>query len=375
MKRAIFIVCLIILLATCVYGAPKNIIFFIGDGMGVAHVTGARIVSAGPGGRLNMDSMPVTGFAATYSANAIVTDSAAAGTALATGVKTNNGMIGVAPDGKRLVSILEASRDAKKSTGLATTTTISHATPASFAAHVDSRGAEDGIACQLIESHVDVLLGGGRQFFCAKNQPGSQRLDDRDVIAEAKAAGYSVVTTAEELAAIDTPKVLGLFANGYLATKEPEPSLSELTAKAIEVLSKDQDGFFLMVEGGQIDSFAHSNDFDNVVRQVIEFDRAIAVGLEFARKYGDTLVVVTADHETGGLTLKMDADGKLQPDWSSTGHTGVVVPIYAYGPGSERFAGLLDNIEIPKRMAELWNVKIGLPAPAAEEKTPELSVK
>lgn len=368
MKKTAFILCLIILLATSVYGAPKNIIFFIGDGMGVAHVSGARIVSAGPGGRLNMDSVPVSGFATTYSANAIVTDSAAAGTALASGVKTNNGMIGVTPDGKRVVSILEAARDAKKSTGLATTTTVSHATPASFASHIDSRGAEDGIACQMIENRVDVLLGGGRQFFYAKNQPGSKRLDDRDVVAEAKAAGYSVAMTTEELKTATGQKILGLFANAYLTTKEPEPSLSALTEKAIEALSKDQDGFFLMVEGGQIDSFAHSNDFDNIVRQVLEFDRAVAVGLEFARKHGDTLVVVTADHETGGLTLRMDADGKLLPDWSSTGHTGVVVPIYAYGPGSERFAGLIDNTDIPKRMAELWKLKIGLQTSAAEGK-------
>lgn len=360
MKKIAIIVFLIIALAASAYGAPKNIILFIGDGMGLAHVAGARISSQGPGGRLAMDSMPVSGFATTYSANALITDSAAAGTALATGVKTNNGMIGVTPDGKRLKSILEAAIDIKKSTGLVTTTTISHATPASFAAHVSSRGEETEIACQLLGNRVDVLLGGGMQFFAAKDQPGSKRIDDLCLLTEAKTAGYAIATTYEELSSVKSQKILGLFANGYLATKEPEPPLSTLAAKAIESLSKDKDGFFLMVEGGQIDSFAHSNDFDNAVRQVLEFDRAVAAGLEFARKNGNTLVVVTADHETGGLTLLANTAGELQPSWSSKGHTGVPVPLYAFGPGSERFAGLVDNTDIPNRMAELWGVKIGL---------------
>ncbi|MEN6519524.1 MAG: alkaline phosphatase [Armatimonadota bacterium] len=365
MKRLTLILCLILAIAASAYGAPKNIILFIGDGMGLATVAGARISSQGPGGRLAMDSMPVSGFATTYSANALITDSAAAGTALATGTKTNNGMIGVAPDGKRLKSILEAAMGLKKSTGLVTTTTISHATPASFAAHVNSRGDETEIACQLLENHVDVLMGGGMQFFAAKDQPGSKRTDDRCLLTEANAAGYALATNSEGLSAVKSRKILGLFANGYLSTKEPEPPLSALAAKAIESLSKDKDGFFLMVEGGQIDSFAHANDFENAVRQVIEFDRAVAAGLDYARKHSDTLVIVTADHETGGLTLLTNSEGQLQPSWSSKGHTGVTVPIYAFGPGSEKFAGLIDNTDIPKRMAELWGVKIGLQTSAA----------
>ncbi|MEN6371333.1 MAG: alkaline phosphatase [Armatimonadota bacterium] len=373
MKKTAIIVFLIIALAASAFGAPKNIILFIGDGMGLATVAGARISSQGPGGRLAMDTMPVSGFATTYSANALITDSAAAGTALATGTKTNNGMLGMTPDGKRLKSILEAAMGIKKSTGLVTTTTISHATPASFASHVSSRGDETDIACQLLEDQVDVLMGGGMQFFAAKDQPGSKRTDDLCPLAEAKAAGYTVATNSDELAAAKGPKILGLFENGYLTTKAPEPPLSTLTTKALDTLSKDKDGFFLMVEGGQIDFCAHANDFDGAVNQLLEFDRAVAAGLDYARKHGDTLVIVTADHETGGLTLLTNTEGQLQPSWSSKGHTGVPVPIYAFGPGSEQFAGLMDNTDIPKKMAKMWGVKIGLltaDKPAAQVNTP-----
>ena len=359
-RRTALIIVLLLALVCTAWAVPKNIILFIGDGMGPAHVAAARIVSLGPGGRLTMDSMPISGFVTTYSANALVTDSAAAGTALATGVKTNNGMISIAPNGKRLKTILEASREIGKATGLVTTTSITDATPAAFASHVENRGQQEAIAGQLIASRVDVLFGGGKAYFVPNASGDSWRSDNRDILAEAKSKGYSVINATDELKSINSRKIVGLFSQGNLTTKDPEPPLSVLAAKAIETLSANEKGFFLMVEGGQIDIASHHNDFDEMIKQLLEFDKAVAQGLAFAQKDGNTLVIVTADHETGGLTLLCDDKGKLKPSWSSGGHSGSVVPLYAFGPGAGHFSGLLDNTQVSNNIAGIWGVQIGL---------------
>jgi alkaline phosphatase len=304
--------------------------------------------------------MPVSGFVTTYSANALITDSAAAGTAYATGTKTNNGMISIAPNGKRLKTILEAAREINKATGLVTTTSITDATPAVFGSHVESRSQQEAIAGQLIASRVDVLLGGGKAYFVPNASGNSWRSDNRDILAEAKSKGYSIVNTVNELESTNNQKIIGLFSPGNLTTKDPEPPLSMLATKAIKVLSENKDGFFLMVEGGLIDIASHHNDFDDMIKQLLEFDKAVAQGLDFARKDGNTLVIVTADHETGGLTLLCDDNGKLKPSWSSGGHSGVVVPLYAFGPESGRFAGLLDNTQVSNNIAGIWGLRIGL---------------
>ena len=361
-KRRTILLALIIFmtLASASWAAnPKNVILMIGDGMGIAQVTLARLSLAAPATSLNMDSMEYAGFAKTQAANATVTDSAAAGTALATGYKTNNGMISTLPDGTVVQTILEAASRKNKATGLLTTVTISNATPAVFGSHVDARADEAGIAPQYLDRKIDVLMGGGKQFFIPKSVEGSKRTDERDLLAEAKTAGYSVVDTPEAMTAVTTGKLLGLFQMGALSADGPVPPLADMTAKAIELLSQDKDGFFLMIEGGQIDWQAHNNDQAGTVRHMMDFDAAVAKALEFARKKNDTLVIVTADHETGGLTLIYPDAGSTDPfkcAWSTKGHSGTNVPILADGPGAEMFTGVLDNTDIPKRIAKLWGI-------------------
>lgn len=365
MRRIALILFLLLALLENAIGAPRNVILLIGDGMGIAHITAARITKGGPSSRLAIDGLPVAGLVTTYCANALITDSAAAATAIATGTKANYGVVGLAPDGSRAKSILEAAQEIGKSTGLVTTTSITDATPACFASHVENRGQQQEIAAQLIAAKVDVLCGGGLGYFTPKGKDGSWREDDRDLTAEAVLGGYKLSVNEADLKSTTGPKILGLFAQGNLSTQSPEPPLSELADKAIQTLSRNRHGFFLMVEGGQIDIYSHHNDFDGMVRQLLEFDRVVAEALDFARRDGNTLVIVTADHETGGLTLLKDDKGKLSPSWSTTGHSGVVVPIFAFGPDSQRFAGVIDNTNISKTIAALWHVNIGVQKQAA----------
>ena len=337
----------------------ENIMFLIGDGMGLTQITSARIKTVGANGKLHMERMPVTGLINTHSANSLVTDSGAAGTALATGYKTNNGMISMSPDDERLLTILEVCKGKGMATGLVVTSTITHATPAAFAAHVRFRGDEATIASQLLENKVNVLLGGGKALFLPQSKFGSERHDERDLIAEAKKIGYLFVQTKEELKVAKGNYLLGLFQLFALTTNPPEPSLAELTQKAIELLSRNRKGFFLMVEGSQIDWACHDNNPDSTIRQTLLFDEAVKVALDFAIKDKYTLVVVTADHECGGMGINAGSlDGKsLIIGWTTKRHTGMPVPIYAFGPGAERFMGLHDNTEVPRIFAELLGIK------------------
>lgn len=360
-KRRFIIPSLILMVAMAFVPAnaaqgPKNVILMIGDGMGPAQVSLARLDSGKP---LSMDSMPVAGFAKTQSANSVVTDSAAAGTALATGHKTNNGMISTLPDGKTTVeTVLEAAHKMGKATGLLTTVAITDATPAAFGSHVPARKDQPRIAPQFLKK-VDVILGGGRQFFVPQSQAGSKRTDNTDVIAQAKADGYVYVDTREGLLSAKGTEILGLFEDAEMTTEAPEPTLAEMSDKAISVLSKDKDGFFVMIEGGQIDRKCHANDAKGAVKQTLDFSDAVRRALDFARKNGNTLVVVTADHETGGLTLLGSEEGgsTITPNFATNHHSACNVPVFAYGPGAAEFAGVLDNTDIPKRIAKLMGVK------------------
>ena len=337
----------------------QNIIFFIGDGMGVTHVTTTSIAVNGPDSSLRMEQMQYTGFIKTHSANSLVTDSGAAGTALATGVKTNNGMIAVNPEGKHLTTILEACKKTGMSTGLVATSQISHATPASMGAHVPDRGNQQKIAEQLVENKVDVMLGGGLAYFLPQSHEKSARKDDKDMLAVAKAAGYTIVQSREELLEVEENYVLGVFADQGLTTQPPEPSLAEMTKKAISILSRNEKGFYLMVEGSQIDWAAHDNNQENVIRQTILFDEAIGVAMDFAKEHGNTLIVVTADHETGGMGLN---DGwlsgrDLKTGWTTGGHTGSMVPLFACGPQGALFVGVNDNTYIPQTFAKILHIQ------------------
>jgi alkaline phosphatase len=345
-----------------------NVIFCIGDGMGLGQVALARVTTVGLDGKLCMERLPVAGLVRSHAANSSVTDSAAAGTALACGVKTNNGMIGMTPDEQGYCTILEAARDKGMATGLVVTSTISHATPACFAAHVKSRKSEGQIAEQLIANRVNVLFGGGKKFFLPKTAPKSGRKDSLDLLAAAQAAGYQYAETAEAMQTLCGPYVLGLFQLEGLKTVAPEPSLAQLTRKAIELLAHirsdtagGRGGFFLMVEGSQIDWECHSNKAAGAIRQTLLFDQAVEAAVDFALQDGHTLVLVTADHETGGLSLigggnEDKPDAQLTARWSTKGHSGIPVAIHALGPGATQFGGVQDNTEIPAKIARLLNI-------------------
>lgn len=356
---AMYAVLCLILLFTGAQTAPaqpapvKNVIFMIGDGMGIAQIDAGRFSSVGMTGRLNLESFPVVGLLKTHPADELITDSAAGGTALATGVKTKNGMIAMTPDGKPARSLLELARAKGMATGLVVTSTITHATPAVFAAHIHSRRLEANIAVQMLAAKINVLLGGGKSFFVPKSAPGSKREDGRDLLAEARQAGYEVALSKSELAAAKSDRLIGLFSDGGMTTKDPEPSLAEMTQKAIDALSRNEKGFFLMVEGSQIDWRSHANDAAGEMRQMLLFDAAIKVALDFAREDGKTLIVVTADHETGGMTItggKLDGSD-LQINWATTHHSAVDVPIFAFGPNAVDFTGIYENTEVPKKIA------------------------
>ncbi|PZM64523.1 alkaline phosphatase [Paenibacillus dendritiformis] len=300
----------------------KNIIVLIGDGMGPAQVSAARIYSKNKLKKpsLNLDSMYV-GQATTFAdkgedgdtiVSGEVTDSASAGTAFATGHKTYNAAISVSNEdiSKPFASVIEASKAAGKSTGLVTTARITHATPAVYAAHVRNRDNENAIASQYLESGVDVLLGGGKRHFVSKKEKGKR--DDKTIIPDFEKKGYKVVYDKKGLAALTSKnqKILGLFHDShvdYVLDRKPEtPSLADMTAKAIESLSSNPNGFTMMVEGGRIDHAAHANDFGAMIEETLDFDAAVKVALDFAKKDGNTSVVITADHETGGLSLARD---------------------------------------------------------------------
>jgi alkaline phosphatase len=351
-------------------GKVRNVIVCIGDGMGLNQIALARLKVAGADGKLYMERMPVTGLVRTHSTSSLVTDSAAAGTALASGVKTTNGMIGMIPDETPYLTILEAAKAKGMTTGIVVTSTITHATPAVFASHVESRKTEEAIAVQLVTSRVNVLFGGGRRFFLPKSEsdPNHSRKDDQDLLAEAARVGYTVITSQSELTSVHRPYVLGLFQIDALTTVPPEPSLAELTGRALQLLQPAKRGFFLMVEGSQIDWACHQNKAKHAIRQVLLFDQAVQTAIDFALRDGHTLVVVTADHETGGLTLLEPAKGSTAPTvrWSTKDHTAAPVMIAAIGPGAATFTGVQDNTEIAKKIARLLGVK-SFPQPQPRE--------
>ena len=344
----------------------RNIILFISDGMGLSQLAATRIHYLGPDGRLHIERMPVTGLVTPHAIDNIITDSAASATSLATGVKTKKKGISVDPDGKKLTTSLEAARDAGLATGLVTSTDITDATPAAFASHVLHRNNDEAqIALQLIESKVNVLIGQG-PFFYHQDDSRSKRQDDIDPIQIAKEAGYVFVDTKEKLRTASGNYLLGLFENlepDPLAQEfhrgQDTPTMAELTQKSIELLNRNQKGFFLMVEEEATDSGSHINREDYVIHHLKEFDNAVQVGLEFALKDQHTLVLVMADHETGGFNIVKGAyeDGHLEFIWNSNGHTGQPVSMFAFGPHAIRFTGMKDNTEIPKIFAELLRLE------------------
>ncbi|GED70807.1 alkaline phosphatase [Brevibacillus reuszeri] len=396
----------------------KNVIFLIGDGMGPAYTTAYRYMKDDPKTptkELTEFDKYLVGAQMTYADDdkQNITDSASAATAMSAGVKTYNNAIAVDKTKVEVETVLERAKKVGKSTGLVATSEITHATPAAFGAHDESRKNMDAIADDYFDEKIngqhkiDVLLGGGLVNFDRK---------DRNLTEEFKKAGYSYVTNKQDLLKDKNDKILGLFASGgmdkMIDRSEATPSLEDMTNAAIQRLNKNKEGFFLMVEGSQIDWAGHDNDIVAAMSEMEDFEKAFKAAIDFAKKDGHTLVVATADHSTGGLsvgardeynffvepikaakrtpdfmaaeiakgagveeTLKKYIDLELTKEeidsvkkaaetkkavdidnaieaifdkrsftgWTTGGHTGEDVNVYAYGPGKEKLAGLIDN--------------------------------
>lgn len=313
---------------------PHNVILFISDGCGPASFTLARdyLRYQGRPDGLALDSIFV-GSIRTFASDSRVTDSAASGTAFACGVKTYNGAIAVDTLQRPVATLLEAAEARGMATGLVATSRITHATPAAFAAHVPSRQQEADIAVQELGSGVDVLFGGGTRYFLPQSLGGS-REDDRNLLGEAEEKGYRVVRDRAGFDTLGAAPALALFSRSHMAyeiDRDPatEPSLAEMTAKAIELLDDDPDGFFLMVEGSRIDHAAHGNDAAAHLHDILAYDEAVATALAFAREDGRTLFVSTSDHETGGLSLGRNIDGRGIYAWKPEVLEGVEASLWA----------------------------------------------
>jgi alkaline phosphatase len=333
------------------YPKAKNIILMIGDGMGVAQVFAAYTAQKG---QSHMMSFPVTGFSMTQSASHYITDSGAGGTALATGKRTYNGAIGVDMNKQPLPTILEIAKQNGLATGIVVSCAVTHATPASFYAHQASRAQDEDIAADLLKTQPDVIIGGGYKAF-------ADRKDGRNLIEELKKAGYQVADSTAELSNYKSGKLAALVAQGHPAkvTAGRGDLLPKATQTALNILSQNKKGFFLMVEGSQIDWGGHDNDVEYIVQETIDFDKTVGVALEFAKKDGNTLVIVTADHETGGFALTEGniAEGKVGGKFILKDHTAVMVPIFAYGPGAEAFMGVQLNTDIFHKMLNAYRFK------------------
>ncbi|MFW9861472.1 MAG: alkaline phosphatase [Candidatus Thorarchaeota archaeon] len=326
--------------------------------MGLEQAKLGRWVEVGPTGNLTMDTLPFNWSVTTHSADSAITDSAAAATAIATGVKTNNGMLGQTPVGTDLNTILDTAESLGKSTGLVSSTSYSHATPAAFYANVASRSSYSVITQQLVdENDVDVILSGGFSGFTAEQ------------LTTMQSKGYTIVQNRTELAAISSGKILGMFNDSYYPDELSRnltlvPSLEEMTNRSIEILSQDPDGFFLMIEGGQIDWASHDNDKIGTALEAIAFDKAVNISLQYVQAHSNSILLVTADHETGGLTvisntlsqelpsdsnsesdnrnLRVERANNITTTWTTTGHTATPVPLFMYGSALSAFPASYD---------------------------------
>ena len=325
---------------------PKNVIMMIGDGMGTSHVFAGLTAN---GGHLFLENFKQIGFSKTQSSNNYITDSAAGGTALSTGQKTYNGAIGVNTDTVAVKTILEMAEEKGLATGLVSTSAITHATPASYIAHQGSRGSYEDIAADFLKTDIDVFIGGGYKHF-------AERKDKRDLTGELKQKGYMVLRDMDEIAKVKSGKLVGLTADEH---NDPAPkrkmSLPVSTQTALNILSQNKKGFFIMIEGSQIDWGAHQKNVRYVVNEMLDFDQTIGKALEFAVNDGETLIVVTADHETGGLALVGGnmKSGVVKGAFPTGDHTATMVPVFAYGPGAENFTGIMENTDIPKKIMNL----------------------
>jgi len=314
----------------------RNIIFMIGDGMGLEQVSCAWVLNKG---KLNLDNFTHVGLSRTWCTNALITDSGAGGTALAAGVKTAYSHVGTAADTTDLYSILVDAKKLGKSTGVAVTCHFADATPCDFCCHNEYRYNQEDLIADYVTCGVDYLAGGGLDWFTTK------RTDGRDITKEMAAAGYTVALSEEELMDADLP-VIGLLSPDNLPVVGERGDLfRHMVARGLDELSENENGFVMMIEGSCIDDWLHGNDIGKAMEELLDFDRTLGDVLKWAEEDGHTLVVMTADHATGCLTLQ---DGNLEEGligvhFASESHNGIAVPFYAWGPGSEKFTGIKEN--------------------------------
>jgi alkaline phosphatase len=375
-------------------GRPhRSVIFVNGDGMSAAHREAARLYLKGLTGELQMNQLPAAGLEETTpnDPSTVITDSAAAATAWATGVKTYNGAISVDANKNPLTYLGAEAKKAGKATGLVTTAQVTDASPAAFFSSTPQRSAQDEIARQNLEvSKPDVILGGGEDWWYpagtagaypdhpAKDPSEASKGTKGNLVDEAKKLGYTVATDSASLSAAGSSKLLGLFANEEMFEQRPEGEgdlyaptvpLKDMTSKALSTLSKDKDGFFLFVEEEGVDEFAHENNGEKMLASMKALDETVGMLRQYVTSHPNTLLVVTGDHDCGGLTVEdtsatdESGDGKtisgedgpfavagsgkrFKLDWTTTGHTGVPTPVTATGPGSAALTGVYQNTHI-----------------------------
>jgi alkaline phosphatase len=357
--KSIFSILLIILLtglagwrnlpaAKATSPVAKNIILLIGDGMGLGQISAGVY---GMGNKTILEKFPVIGLQKTTASDNLITDSAAAATAIACGEKTYNNAIGESADGKPCKSILEEAEEKGLATGMVVTSSIVHATPAAFIAHVGTRNFYEDIAEDFLKTDIDLFIGGGKQFFDRRDK------DERNLIKELEKKGFSIYDYFNHDLLKVKPSIHKNF-GFFTADNQPLPAsqgrdyLPYAAQLALNFLQQRSDkGFFVMIEGSQIDWSGHANQAFSLVDEMRDFDKTIAQALAFAQKDKQTLVIVTADHETGGLSINEGSTmNKMDIQFTTNGHTGTMVPVFAYGPGAELFRGIYDNTTIYTKM-------------------------
>jgi len=359
----------------------RGVILLIGDGMGPGILSIGKMYSDMElDAVLSMEHLAnrgATGYMSTYSADKLVTDSAASGTALACGEKTDNGKVGVLPDTTSVVNIFDIALLRGVAVGAVTTTAVTHATPACFLAHHRYRTYQWDIAAQIAETDAAVVLGGGSKYFLPPERGGGRRDGDLTTVAEGR--GFEVVYDRDAMLASDADRLMGLFAPENIPFEldrdmDSVPSLTEMTAKAIEILSRDEDGFVLMVEGGRIDHAEHENNIAHALADFLAFDAAVGYVMEYQEENPNVTVIVTADHDCGGPAITamkggysgypdidqyhtLDDESSPVVRWVSGDHTANLVPVFAIGPGEERFSGIIDNTDIFFSMMEILGLE------------------
>jgi len=319
--------------------APKNIIFLIGDGMGVSQIYAGLTANRG---HLNLERIKVIGFHKNQASNNYVTDSAAGATAFATGKQTYNGAIGLDSLRVPATTLLEMAEQKGLATGLVSTCDITDATPSSFIAHQLTRSMHEEIAGDFLKTDIDVVIGGGRKYF-------EKRKDGLNLLDTLRKKGYQVHSNLS-LDGVSKGKLVALYAeeNPIKVMEGRGDALLYSAKKSLEIVSQNKKGFFVMIEGSQIDWGGHANDTDYIITEMVDFDKSIGFALDFAEKNKETLVVITADHETGGFALMGGnmKTGEVNGAFTTKGHTGQMIPVFAFGPGAEAFSGIYNNYDI-----------------------------